>query len=690
MKCPSSPKALVLALCLLLVALPAAGAEVLLDEPLRLGDIIAFPGRSDRNKYYYVPVKARLATHETGAPMFSFLRWVQNAESRPGEPDAQEGTGGGLVHAVVVLGLSEEELENARAELTRFRPGASLEAPIVYNRGEFALVTSFQEDEGELTRQLVGVGDAPILEGGKAAISLYLTQLGSQILWESFNTPTPDVTFLFKMEMEGYRSPKEAILEASFDDIYSHRNLNEKFGIGGSLGVGVSAPVKVNLGAQAQVGGMLQAEIDKTFEELRQNGSIKIEFVGEDKDLKSIIDQAFANLRDMVFQSAPKIARPDSGFAGMGARGTEAAGSDSGAPVEGAETEASGGDAAKPEAAQESGGNSQATGEQTPNNGEKSSETPAAGSAKPAKKPKKPIVENPNRPEACSGYAQPSSPVAGRNAVSVEASLAIDLCYTTRYTLKRKRHTGTYRMDMRKYTAATLLVPFAENVGDLRRYLEDPTVFRRVNLDDPLYKQREIAALLSGIELDDFGAYLNSVAVQLRKLHESGDTTLDEVRIDRRTFDRNAAEFKLLYGWKGDDNRNRWMDYEWRVQWSFAGGNLVETDWSPGSFSVIPLEPPFERRSIRLEGSPELLKDFPVRSITVRLYYDAGGTEKTEQVTLRADKDDLSRLVELVIPGNQLEYDYEISWRLRGNKTLTSGRQTTTEDVLYVDELPEA
>ena len=43
-----------------------------------------------------------------------------------------------------------------------------------------------------------------------------------------------------------------------------------------------------------------------------------------------------------------------------------------------------------------------------------------------------------------------------------------------------------------------------------------------------------------------------------------------------------------------------------------------------------------------------------------------------------------------MLPAEQYDYDYEISWRLRGNRSVTSGRQSTSEPVLFVDELPEA
>jgi hypothetical protein len=726
---------------------PARGAEILLDEPLRLGDVVVFPSRSDPNKYYYAPVTARLAQRPDGKAQFSFLRWVDNQRSQAGEADIREGEGGGLVHAVVTLGLSDERFATLRERLQAERANATLEGPVVYNQGTFALVTSFTEENSDLVRRvLVGTGRAPVLDGSKAAISLLLTRTGAEILWESFHSGTPDISFLFEMELEGYRSPKEAVLEADFDQVYKHRSFQENLGAAASADVGVAVPVDkiaaafgapipvpIDVGVSGHLGGVFKAEIDRAFEELRQNGSIRIQFVGEDEDLKKVIDDAYTSLRDMIFE--PSFATPDGrGLQGRsvrsraadvpvvvgrppGAAAAPTAGADPTAALAAAAASASEAAAAPPTAptagsadGAKSGkkkapkgstapGSAEPGGPKTSESGVASPQPAASGRDRENSQQSQAAADRPTpgapkigaSPPGCSGY--PSSGVGGGSGggAGIQLAVAVDLCASVKYQLKRKRHSGTYRMDLRKYTASKLLLPFAENIGDLREHLEDDSMFRSVNLDDPLYKQREISAQLSSIRIDDFESYLNSAAVMLRKRHQSGESTFDEARIDRANFNRTGNDFKLLYGWKGDADRDVWNQYEYRALWSFAGGNRIETDWIPASFNVIPLDPPFQRREIRLEGSPELLANQPVRSITVRLYYpDAAGAERTDQVTLRTDQGDLSRLVEILVPVGTLAYDYEISWRLRGNRSLTTGRQTTTEDVLYVDELPEA
>ena len=71
--------------------------------------------------------------------------------------------------------------------------------------------------------------------------------------------------------------------------------------------------------------------------------------------------------------------------------------------------------------------------------------------------------------------------------------------------------------------------------------------------------------------------------------------TDDEVRIDRKNFNHEGNSFKLLYGWKGDNNRKRWIDYEYQTLWSFFGGHTMEMPWAKASAGAIPLSPPLQR-----------------------------------------------------------------------------------------------
>lgn len=100
------------------------------------------------------------------------------------------------------------------------------------------------------------------------------------------------------------------------------------------------------------------------------------------------------------------------------------------------------------------------------------------------------------------------------------------------------------------------------------------------------------------------------------------------------------------------------------------------------------MAPPFQRRTIDLQADPDAIKTAGVRAVTVKVFYTLGGVEKTKTVTLNVMKEQLSGTLEIIQPAEAADYAYEITWQLTGNRTRSSGRQTTSSGVLFVDEVP--
>jgi hypothetical protein len=181
---------------------------------------------------------------------------------------------------------------------------------------------------------------------------------------------------------------------------------------------------------------------------------------------------------------------------------------------------------------------------------------------------------------------------------------------------------------------------------------------------------------------------VNFVTVLLRKKHQGGEFNNYEVRIDRDNFNKSANFFKLAYGWKEDTDRDRWMDYEYNTVWSFFGGKEVDQGWKQGRAANLTVTPPYTRRVLHVEADPGALQEKGVRLVTVRIYYkDLAGAEQTKQVTLNPAAGQLSQTVEYVRPGGQMDYAYDVSWRLRDGSATTSPRKPATEDFIFADTL---
>ena len=251
------------------------------------------------------------------------------------------------------------------------------------------------------------------------------------------------------------------------------------------------------------------------------------------------------------------------------------------------------------------------------------------------------------------------------------------------FKMKEVHQSGKMKVDLNKYTESSVTLRFDGNVGDVRQYKDH---FREVNLWSPLYQQREVVVYVDGANINDFGQYVNFVTVRLRKKHAGGAITDDEVLIDRNNFNKENNRFKLLYGWKGDDDRRRWMEYEYQTVWSLFGGKTVEMPVQKSTAQAIPVVAPYERRLVEVRADGAELAKAEVRSVNVKLFYDLGGTPQVKQATLDPAKPQSSQIEFMALPGT-VDYEYEVTWRLRGNRTVTSGRQKASESWLDVSEV---
>jgi hypothetical protein len=711
-----------LALVMGLGASAANAQQILLDKSVKAGELTLFPELNNESVFYYVPDKVRLATDANGTPQFSFLRYVENVRSAADAPEAREGEGGGIVHALVTLGVTPEQLRDAQSELQRVRPGGRIQGPIIFKAGRFGLVSAFTDTKGNLSKQVVGLGSAPLLDGEKAAISMQLTKLGAKLLWESFNMPAPDISFRFEMDMSGYRAPKRATIDADWSKIYEHR----------AFGAGFASTY-------------LSAEVKDAYDELKTNDAIKITQIGEDDKMDALVQTAYKMIEQRMFEPVGGTGTPSlTDMSGMGGTGQQTSLLDRATAhlkEARAEVAAENADIRKDNDATRA-RNDKALAEQgaarrTKSNAENADRAAMEAEAKAQllERRAKVAARLAAQPPNIDGLTTDSVLVAAntaainnakQEAAALQKEAATAKAEATRMRqeadkvaqagdsgavphatealkaekdkptfsimasleMKKVKQTGKFHYDLNKYTPENITLSFSENIGDLRRLKDDASHFRSVNLDDPMFKQRELVAMVDGVNAQDFGQFVNFASVQMRKKHESGEETQDEVRIDRNNFNKEGNAFKLMYGWKGDNDRRKWMDYEVQTTWSLFGGKTIVEPWKKVNAGAIGLTPPLRRRFVNLDGSQETLQQADVRAVTVQVFYDVAGAEQSKQVSLNVAKGQVADKIEILTSPDNTNYAYQLTWQLKGNRTVTSGRQTTVSDNLFVDELP--
>ncbi|WP_044398127.1 hypothetical protein [Lacinutrix sp. Hel_I_90] len=643
------------------------GQQINLDKVVRAGELTLFQELRNPKSWYYIIDKPSIAKDENGIPKFSFLRYVDNVRSGSDEAELREGDGGGIVHALIELGVTKDQIKDAQRELKTLVPEGVIKGPVIYNDGTIAIISSFAKADGELTKQVLGIGKAPILDGQRAAVSIQLTKQGAKILWESFKTPTPDMSISFEMNLSGYRSPKRALIEADFEQVYKHK----------SFEAGISAPV-------------LAAEIKLAFDDLVKKGDIKVTQIGSDEDLQKIMESAYNKILAMMFDPVGGTGTPSLGSLTSGATGNTPSLLDRATTMlNTARTDArtentrirAANQTERERVAREN--ESRATNSSTaaPSTETSAATTTDSTTTRPvtARAARTPMATPQHARETSPSDSAPAEPNLQQEETVPSFAVAVS------FQMKEIKQRGIFKIDLNKYTTDNLTLRFDKNFGNINC----DKCFKEVNLDDALFKQRELVAFVDGSNATDFGSYINFATLAMKKKHQSGAITNDEVRIDRNNFNKEGNNFKLLYGWQGDDDRSKWLDYEYKTTWSFFGGHKVEGEWTKNDQGAIAIAPPLLNKKIAIEIDPSSIEGSDIRVIDVKLFYTIGDKEQLKNVTFLVGKGELSKEEHIILPRNTEEYGYEIVWNLKGNKTVSSGKLATTSSVLFVDDLPE-
>ncbi len=688
----------------------AQAQEVVLDKQVAAGGLTLLPSVNNPNDYYYVADRVALAKGPTGLPQFSFLQYVVG--NVVADATTREAAGGGVVHALVELRVPQELVQRASQELRRINANGRVVGPVPFQSGKFALVSSAADagSPNSFSDKVLGIGTAPVFENEKAAVSIRLNKLGSQVLWESFNSPTPDVSFSFEMVIDGYRSPKRALLVANFDRIYSERVFQ----------AGIATTY-------------LQAEIEAAYDSLRRTGAIELTEIGDDQEQAGLIRAAYDKLIEIMFEKAPSSGAE--GLPGVGTGGGQSMLDRASNLLEtrrketreenerlrernkeqglknaaAAESQSTAGDLERDL------GNDQTLAQNKRKRAERAREregqlrelAAAAGTSDADKTTYLQLANDQQQlaakfeQEATAldasaqqktakvreAKAKAVSDQATAKPVEEEKSLP-GIAVVASFKMKESRQSGSFRIDLNKYTASSKTFNFVENIGDLRAYLGDNQVFRTVDLASSAYQQREIPVYVDAEDAQTFGSAINYAVVTLQRRHDNGQVSTDDVRIDRANFTQSANNFKLAYR-KLSDASARWLNYQYRVDWSAFGGALFEEPWRPAATSGITLSLPVTKRTLTLEADPAKVTELGIRAIDFKLFYKVKDLERSKELNLLASKPEgLSQQIDFVLPRGQYEYEYVIDWTLRDGRRATSGRQRSSSGFLRIDEVP--
>jgi hypothetical protein len=267
----------------LLCARQAFAQQIALEQGVRANGLWCFPIATDRRQYVYLPNVSQLGRDEAGKPQFSFVRYVLN---QGGESDGASAItnagGGGILHFLVLYETPQSVIAGAQQALRRDSADDSitLRGPIVFQSGRYTLVSSIV---GTATsspeRHVLAIGNAPVVEGNRIALSFDLGPKEANLLMQSFAMNTPDISLVFDMTFQGLTEAYDAELTIDWAEVHK----TEGFNAGGSV-------------------YFVSAQVEKMMDELRRNHAIRLRSSGSDSAMEALLTNVYNKLLELMFR----------------------------------------------------------------------------------------------------------------------------------------------------------------------------------------------------------------------------------------------------------------------------------------------------------------------------------------------------------------------------------------------------
>ncbi len=256
------------------------------------------------------------------------------------------------------------------------------------------------------------------------------------------------------------------------------------------------------------------------------------------------------------------------------------------------------------------------------------------------------------------------------------------------YKKKEVRTSGKTVVNINSRSTVTRHHFVTFNIGDMwKKYGDNNRIFRKVALDDPTYKQRDVYVSIDGSLADEFDKMVNNVSVTLRKNHSGGDQTVREMLLSKKMLETNTGPLAMSYLNKQDTDREKWLDYQYQVSWQFKTDGQYTVPWVSSSTPMINLFTPYRYHEIILDGDWAKLEKEGVKAVSIQIKYDFFGKEKSARQTIRPADAGQEKRFSLILPAGMDGVDYTMTWLIKdGSKKELTGHDKY--GVIFYDETP--
>ena len=291
-------KSLVISLVTLLFTTVSIAQQIYIDQGVQVNGLWCFPLHTDNKTYVYLPSQARLALDEEQHPKFSFMRYItEQPASDDTTNSVTEAGGGGILHFLVLYDTPEEQVADAERMLKERLEDDTLKirGPIIFDKASYALVSSIlKKDAQEREKTILALGEAPVMENSRIALSFEVNPLHSKLLLESFKMDTPDISIVFDLSFSGLTEAYDATLEIDWSEIKESKH----FGAGGNV-------------------YFVSADVELGLDEMFKDQSIKLTTNGSDAKMEGLLNTVYNKLLELMFKPIEPAIVPEEQRGGL-------------------------------------------------------------------------------------------------------------------------------------------------------------------------------------------------------------------------------------------------------------------------------------------------------------------------------------------------------------------------------------
>ena len=217
-----------------------------------------------------------------------------------------------------------------------------------------------------------------------------------------------------------------------------------------------------------------------------------------------------------------------------------------------------------------------------------------------------------------------------------------------------------------------------------------PEMFDEINLDDPFFQHRKIMFNLDVDAAKIFEDAINYVTVEVRKKRRTGHDFTDSVTLDTDYVKNKGRSAWVNYAKMREEDPG---EYEYKVQWSLAGGGLFPKNpsWQRGEWEGVSLSAPIKSLDVMAQADLEDLDMNDVLMATVQLRYTRYGERYEDPDALRLSVTDGEPIKTKLIyrDSDRPAFEYRVTFYHKRQGRVQGNWERGSEDGFILCVLPD-